>query len=256
MHSQLLTCLFICLSLSAYTQENRIYYDESWQECKKKHAEWYRDYTPENGLYKIEDHYADGPLYMTGYRTTVANSQCRYREGTIVFYDRQGYKLREGAYKNGVRIGVWKHYYKNSNAVRTEVTYKEGSGEVAATRELDSATQQLRVYPKDTTADGKKSFTYTEKMPKSSEDLNRYIAANLKYPKLGQIAKIEGKVLVKFIVDEDGAVAEPRVVKGLGGEFDDEALRVVSEMPYWQPGYQNGTPVRVYFTFPIVFKLK
>lgn len=254
MHKIFLYFLFLTVGLAATAQENKLYYDESWQECSKRDAMWYRIYTTENGLYNIEDHYADGTLYMTGYRTNIASNQVKYREGAIVFYDRQGHKVREGEYKNGMRVGLWKYYYKNSNAVKSELRYKDGKLET--THEFDSATYTLIDYGKDTaTNDNKRQYVYTEQMPRSIIDIGKYLGKNMTYPKLGRKAKIEGKVIVRFIVDEDGAIAEPKITTGLGGEFDDEALRVVSEMPNWIPGYQNGYAVRVYFTLPINFKL-
>lgn len=100
------------------------------------------------------------------------------------------------------------------------------------------------------------TFAYVERMPQSGFDWQAYLSRNLHYPKLAKEAKIEGRVIIKFVVDEDGAIAYPHVIKGIGGGCDEEALRVVSEMPYWQPGMQNGVLVRVYYTLPIVFKLK
>ncbi len=243
MHVRLLTLLLICIHLETTAQE-KIYYDEGWQVTSRKNAEWYRLYTSENGLYKIEDHYADGPLYMTGYRSTVASNSCRYREGAITFYDKTGHKLREGQYKAGTRVGVWKFYYAGSEAVNFELRYLDDTSETANTYVFDSATHELTNksnYPA--------TMVYTEKMPVSGFDLNQYIAQNMRYPKFARSANIEGRVIVRFVVDEDGAISNVKVIKGIGGGCDQEAIRVVSEMQY-------GSPVRVYFTLPINFKLR
>ena len=79
------------------------------------------------------------------------------------------------------------------------------------------------------------------------------MAAN---PKKARKNNTEGKVVVRFVVDEDGYVTHAEVISGIGSGCDEEALRVVSSMPKWQPGTQNGEPVRVYFTLPIMFKLQ
>jgi TonB family protein len=63
-----------------------------------------------------------------------------------------------------------------------------------------------------------------------------------------------GKVYVQFVVDEEGHLLDPRVVKGLGFGLDEEALRLVRIMPWWNPGRIGGRPVRVAYTLPIVFR--
>ncbi len=82
--------------------------------------------------------------------------------------------------------------------------------------------------------------------------LNKY----MKYPMEAREAGIEGRVLIKFVVDADGSIALATVVRGLGGGCDKEALRVVNAMPKWKPGKQNGHAVKVYFTLPIHFTLQ
>ena len=70
-------------------------------------------------------------------------------------------------------------------------------------------------------------------------------------------AKKEGRVLCSFIIDKEGKVTEPHVVKSSGTQcLDDEAVRIVSLMPDWKPGKDKGEPVNVLYTIPILFKLK
>ena len=66
---------------------------------------------------------------------------------------------------------------------------------------------------------------------------------------------IQGRVLVTFIVNKDGAIVEPEVVKSVNPSLDKEALRVISTMPNWKPGSQRGKPVRVKYTVPVNFRL-
>jgi len=82
-----------------------------------------------------------------------------------------------------------------------------------------------------------------------------YVKENLRYPKAAQEMNVVGKVLVNFVVEKDGRVVNARVVRGIGHGCDEEALRVVQEMPRWKPGQQSGKNVRVQFTLPISFKL-
>ncbi len=68
-------------------------------------------------------------------------------------------------------------------------------------------------------------------------------------------AGIEGRVIIQFIVNEQGSVEDPRVVRGIGGGCDEEALRAVRQAKF-KPGRQRGQPVRVQYSLPIVFKLQ
>ena len=98
-------------------------------------------------------------------------------------------------------------------------------------------------------------FTYVEQMPQFEGDLNSYLVAHIRYPELAKDNSIEGRVSIKFVVNEDGTIAAAEVLRGIGGGCDEEALRVLNTMPKWKPGKQNGRPVKVYFTLPILFKL-
>lgn len=99
-------------------------------------------------------------------------------------------------------------------------------------------------------------YVYVEHMPVSQYDLGAYLSTNLHYPKKAREKNIEGRVLVKFVVNEDGHISDCEITKGVSKELDEEALRVVKNMPPWKPGIQNGKAVKVYFTLPIVYKLE
>jgi len=98
-----------------------------------------------------------------------------------------------------------------------------------------------------------RTFTYYETLPKPLFDLYKFIADNIRYPKEALDVGIEGKVIVKFVVDSTGAIIEPRIVQSVSEPLDDEALRLVRLMPPWQPGALNGHKVRVWYTLPINF---
>ncbi|WP_163355303.1 M56 family metallopeptidase [Dysgonomonas sp. 25] len=104
-----------------------------------------------------------------------------------------------------------------------------------------------------------KPFTTVEQMPQfvgGEEAMNQYIRKNLQYPLDAQENGVEGRVTIRFIVTHEGKIRDAKLLKGILPSCDEEALRVIREMPDWQPGKQNGQPVDVYFTIPIVFKLK
>ena len=94
--------------------------------------------------------------------------------------------------------------------------------------------------------------------PGGEAALMEYLRSNLQYPENCKKNKVQGRVLISFVVNKDGSIVEPAVVKSAGPagvELDVEALRVVSSMPAWTPGMQNGEAVRVQYTIPVVFKL-
>ena len=85
--------------------------------------------------------------------------------------------------------------------------------------------------------------------------LSEYLANNLKYPKKARKKKIEGTVVVNFIVTENGTVTGANILRGIGGGCDIEALRIVNDMPNWIPAIKNGITVRSTYNLPIQFKL-
>jgi len=92
-------------------------------------------------------------------------------------------------------------------------------------------------------------------MPKAGYNLAEFIQENLKYPEEARKQQKEGRVIVKFVVDESGNIILPQILKSPDELLSNEALRVVKMMPAWTPGEQGGKKVPVYFFLPISFKL-
>ena len=86
--------------------------------------------------------------------------------------------------------------------------------------------------------------------------LLKYVGDNLKYPEDAQNNNIQGKVILKFVVNRDGSVNRIEILRGVDPLLDSEAVRVVSILPKFKPGKQNGVPVPVWFMLPIVFKIE
>jgi len=105
----------------------------------------------------------------------------------------------------------------------------------------------------------KEVFTIVEEMPAfpgGEAERNKFLATNIQYPQQATENGIQGTVYVSFVVDSKGNVTEVKILRGIGGGCDEEALRVVKMMPKWHPGKQNGKNVRVLFNMPIYFKLQ
>ena len=102
-------------------------------------------------------------------------------------------------------------------------------------------------------------FTIVEDMPLfpgGDAALLRYIATNIKYPQIARENGIQGTVFVAFVVNEKGVVTDPKILRGIGGGCDEEAIRVIKTLPKYTPGMQRGKPVKVQFQIPIKFNLK
>lgn len=102
-------------------------------------------------------------------------------------------------------------------------------------------------------------FISVEEMPDfpgGSAKLIEYIQKNLRYPMSARENDTQGKVFVGFVVEKDGSISDVKVLRGIGDGCDEEAVRVVQSLPKFNPGKQNGNPVRVQYTLPIVFSLQ
>lgn len=86
--------------------------------------------------------------------------------------------------------------------------------------------------------------------------LMKWLSNNIRYPEAAQQNDVQGRVIVKFVVEKDGSVSQAQILKGVDKDLDKEALRVVNKMPKWQAGKNNGVSVRSYFTLPVNFKLQ
>lgn len=124
-------------------------------------------------------------------------------------------------------------------AVQEQVVVKEPEPEVKPKEEeIFIAVEQPAEFPGGPTA------------------LMKWLNNNVRYPEAAQQNDIQGRVIVKFVVEKDGSIGKTEILKGVDRDLDREALRVVKKMPKWQPGKNNGVPVRSYFNLPVVFRLQ
>lgn len=101
-------------------------------------------------------------------------------------------------------------------------------------------------------------FTIVEQQPSPKGGLKAfydYVGSNMEYPAKARRMGLEGRVFVEFVVEKDGSLTDIQVVKGIGGGCNEEAVRVISGAPKWNPGKQRGREVRVRMVMPIMFRL-
>lgn len=123
-------------------------------------------------------------------------------------------------------------------AVQEQVIVKEPEPEKPKEEEIFVAVEQMAEFPGGQGA------------------LKKWLGQNIRYPEAAQQNDIQGRVIVKFVVEKDGSIGQVTVVKGVDKDLDREAIRVVKKMPKWQPGKNNGVAVRSYFNLPVTFKLQ
>ncbi|RZK17101.1 MAG: energy transducer TonB, partial [Pedobacter sp.] len=82
-----------------------------------------------------------------------------------------------------------------------------------------------------------------------------YLSKAIKYPPMAQENNVQGKVFLSFVVEKDGKLTDITVTRGLGSGTDEEAIRVLKASPRWNPGIQNGKPVRVKYNINVNFTL-
>jgi len=107
--------------------------------------------------------------------------------------------------------------------------------------------------------DGGDPFIWVEEMPEfpgGEAELYGFLKRNTQYPRMAVEVGIQGTVFVTFVVEKDGSITGVNLLKGIGGGCDEEAIRVVRNMPKWKPGKQRTIPVRVQYNLPIKFILE
>lgn len=139
-------------------------------------------------------------------------------------------------------------YFKLNKNAQTQYTSKTSS----------SATARAYAKTDVSILENSEIFTIVDKMPEyeyGESGLSKFIAHNIRYPRVALQQGIEGRILCSFIVGEDGSISNIEVVNGITQDLDDEAIRVLGLMPRWKPGENNGKKVNVKCLLPIDFKI-
>ena len=134
---------------------------------------------------------------------------------------------------------------------------KDGVREMQKPAEGKPAPPPVLDEPKKPVED--KVFIAVEQKPEfpgGEKALLQYLAEHIKYPSMAREAGITGKVFIQFVVGKDGSINDVKILRGIGGGCDEEAMRVVRELPRFKPGMQNGQPVKVQYNLPVQFQLE
>lgn len=197
--------------------------------------------------------YEDGKLKEEGEFITVPNAtETRFK--MINYWNEKGEKTvsdgnglanfksefyeENGNYKDGYRVGRW-----SGKSLKSMYSYEE----IYSDGELVSGVS--------TEADGTKNeYSVLEVKPEPIKGMGhfyKYISNNFNAPNSAYKNKIQGKIVVTFVVDKEGKIVEPRITRSLGTELDNEAIRVLTSYEGWKPALQKGRKVRCSFSIPI-----
>jgi TonB family protein len=239
----------------------------------KRHGAWANWY--ENGQKEYTGYYENGES-----------------EGDWIFWDEEENKNAAGGYKDDKEEGIWERWYANGqllsrggymNGLDTGtwegwfadgskdylISYKNGRldrtgqwffphGQMSA-EEIYEEGKLIKSTYWDEAGKRLPDSAKGETMPEyrgGTEAMWKFMADNLKYPEEALRKGIQGRVQVKFVLNEAGNISEPQIVKSVHRSLDEEAIRMVLSMPRWIPGRQFNRPVKVYFTIPVVFAIE
>ena len=200
------------------------------------------EFYPNGKLYAITNYSVDGKVFLMECRDSTGNVLTENGNGKWVQYNSDFTKVTaEGNVENGNEEGEW-HGSVNAN-VNFKSLYHQG--DIVSSDEFDkpgadSVFIKVEVAPE---------------FPGGIEELMRFLGHTIRYPVDARERNIQGKVIISFVVEKDGALTKLKVFKGVDKSIDDEALRAMRVSPFWRPGLINNKPVRASFSVPITFAL-
>ena len=162
--------------------------------------------------------------------------------GVYEYKDKKGRLCRE-EYLNGIKHGEWRSYNTADDEVYIS-EYNEGKFVKGKTIEPSGKVVEYDVEEK------------LPAFPGGTPAFGRFVGKNMRYPAEAKQKNIQGRVFISFVVEKDGAITDAKVLRGIGGGCDEEALRVINLSPKWEPGIQRGKAVRVSYTIPLFFQLQ
>lgn len=223
-------------------------------------------------------------IYRDRFRQKVDSTEVYVQFDQITPIDDSLRFVKEYLVENGLqRAGAWLHYNPDSVGKATPVGlhqfyhqfgilwytkhFQAGKLEELRSYYPDGKLKRIETYQEGRLLSGKcfqrdsteMPFVPFEQMPMfpgGERALMQYLTSNIIYPKKARKNNIQGNVVLSFVVEKSGKISKIEVLRGVGGGCTEEAVRVIEQMPPWEPGKTDGVPVKVRFTLPIRFRLE
>lgn len=237
----LLLCIltmFLMLNKTVKAQDT-LYFEANRKKTASKNAVYTRIIAKSDSVYSVK-------LYKRGSLVSIKeykDKALKILHGRTVSYYENGRIDSEGWCENNKRAGDWTFYYDNQQ-ISGLVSFRDGKILKAVYFSSDGNLE-----PPSHKAEAKPAY------PGGVNNYTKYIKENLRYPAQSRRNKVSGIVKIAFTVSRTGEVIDPKVISGVNDELNEEALRVIGEMPDWQPGRQFNRPVNVRYVLPIIFAL-
>ena len=276
--------LFI-VPVVCWCQTDTIYFDHDYHKCVRDSAEYYGIiHLEKENWYKVDRYYiANANIEMTGH---YANIDSLTKEGLFVEYYKSGKVASKGIYHNNKEKGAWEYYYDTLETIWCKCNYFDGhkDGELTSFykngklkrkeyHKFNEAALSEKCYDKhnnrivcsgDIISGGKCydeqgneiAFTPFEVVPEAPYNFSKILIKNLRYPDSARENNIQGRAIVRFAIEKDGAITGIHIINAVSPDIDAEAIRVVSMFEPWSPGLRDDKPTKVYFNLPIAFKLQ
>jgi protein TonB len=245
----------LCLA-QAYKNEKLIYLDASGNRIKEKSAVVLEQVIKlEDTLWEINLYRIGGPRFRT---MRCSDPDGNMLNGQSVYYNAIGEIDTVGSYSKNSRVGHWNIYTSKSRLLAQQL-YADGQLIwTKDTLQLQHESDSLNALHK---VDSSKIFTKVEiesSFPGGLAGWGKYLQKNLRYPDFAVKYKIQGQVMIAFVVDTEGhiPVNTVRVDRSVEYSLDQEALRIIFVSPEWAPAIQNGRKVKSYKKQPVTFKLQ
>jgi len=256
--------VLLCVSIPTIAQDTT-YYDEHWEVTDAPGAACYRLKTKKEDLWQVKDCYKAGNIQMEGY---YRDESCKISQGRFAYFDDKGHLYHISYNDDGQLDGADTLFYDN-NQIRTTGNYKDDersgewfgyypSGKLSARAMYKKGNQKSGEFYNE---DGSKNesvheFSSESEYPGGPSALQRFLTRNLHYPENEVHRSMQGTVIVGFIVTKEGKINKIKIVRSVDDSIDQEAIRVIGLMPFWEPLIIGGILCDSYRTQPIVFTLE
>lgn len=215
--------LFLQLSFSfGQADIDTVYLDSKWKETSKDNSVYFRTIVKDStGLYDCKDYWISGELQMEGKFSALYPQT---RQGEFKWYHKNGQTRQIINYKDNNSVGLIRKYNSQGD-LELEYIYKIDS--------LDNS----------------------KKFMSRINDFQYYVSNNLRYPELSRKASIEGKVMTKFYINNEGKVEGLEITESVNSQLDNEAKRVITSYKKWPIPLYKGNSTYIELSFPVIFML-